>query len=221
MLCLFWLPSLLIARLAWMRYEERPATASAILHSAMDINKWLADTAVAVESARRPDQPGYPAETEHFKTTPVLDLQFSKRRAKRHKDVSKDSSILAPEDIPTEVPARRVARQAHEDSVENVPSEDAGYSSQREDEDANPYQRRKRSRTKTDRYDPKPRKSSIVQQDGGKQKRNSAKKVKEAKRPKRDKSAPTVVRNFHAANVPRERLTVSRRPWWDWIGTLD
>jgi hypothetical protein len=190
----------------------------------MDINKWLADTAVAVEPARNPDQPGYPAETEHPKKTPVLDLPFSKGRAKRYKDISKDSSILASEDIPIEVPERRVARQAHQYSDDSVLSENAGYSSRREDEDddgANPYQRRKRHKTKADRYDPKPRKPSTGQQEGGKQMRKSTKRDKEAKRSKKGKSAPSVVRNFHAANVPRERLTVSSLPWCGWIGTLD
>lgn len=184
----------------------------------MDINKWLADAAVV---ARRPEQPGNPGGKEHGKTAPVLGLESSKkRRARRHQDVSKDSSIIAPEDVPTEVPARRLVRHAHQDSVGDAPSEQAGHSSQleqachssqleNEDEvDANPYQRRKRHKTKADRYDPKPREQE-THQHGEMEKRRPSKKVKEAKRKKKDKSAPVVVRNFHAANVPRERLTVS------------
>jgi hypothetical protein len=206
-----------------MRHGERPAALSTSLDLAMNINKWLADTAVAVQSAAKPE-PGYPDETSPSKNTPVLDLPFSKRRAKRRKDVSKDSSILASEDIPTEVPARRVVRQAHQHSVDSVSSEDVGHSVRREDEDdnsANPYQRRKRHKTKADRYDPKPQKPNTKQQDGGKQKRKSTKKDKEAKRSKKDKSAPAAVRNFHAANVPCERLTVSRLPRCRGIGASD
>jgi hypothetical protein len=178
---------------------------------AMDINKWLVETAEAVEAARKPDHPGSFAITSHPKKAPVLDLPFSKRRAKRRKVVSKDSSILAPQDIPTEAPARCIAPHAHQYSDCSVLSEDAGHPSLREDgahKAANPYQRRKRHKTKADRYDPKPRSPSMGQQDGGKQKRKSTEKDKEARRSKKGKAAPSVIRNFHAANVPRERLTV-------------
>lgn len=177
----------------------------------MDINKWLAETAEAVEPARKPDHPGSLAIARHPKKAPVLDLPFSKRRAKRRKVVSKDSSILAPEDIPTEAPARYIAPHAHQYSDCSVLSEDAGHTSMREDgphNAANPYQRRKRHKTKADRYDPKPRSPSMRQEDGGKQKRKSTERDKEARRPKKGKAAPSVIRNFHAANVPRERLTV-------------
>lgn len=206
-----------------MRHREQPAAASATLQPAMDINKWLADTAVAVGPARRPDQPGNPVGRENGKMTPVVDLQSSKkRRAKRHQDVSKDSSIIAPEDVPTDGPARRTVRPARQDSVGEASSEHAGRSSQHENEDetgANPYQRRKRHKTKADRYDPKPqeRETGAEHQHGGKQKRKPARKDKEAKRSRKDKSAPVVVRNFHAANVPRERLTVSTPEYYDWI----
>lgn len=174
----------------------------ATLHSAMDISKWLADTAVAVRTAENPDLPGYPAEIELGSNAPLVDLQLNKRWAKRHKDSSKDSSILAFEDKPTEVSARRVV----------LLSEDAGHSSHHETEDDDGcklYQRRKRHKTRVDRYDPKPRELGAKNQNGGKLNRKPAKKVEESKRSKKDKSAPTVVRSFHAANVPRERLTVS------------
>lgn len=205
-----------------MRHREQPAAVSATLQPAMDINKWLADTAVAAGSARRPDQPGYPGGREHGKTAPVVDLQSRKRRTKKHQDVSKDSSIIAPEDVPTEVPARRTVRHAHQDSVEDAPPQHAGHSSQHEIEDedcANPYQRRKRHKTKADRYDPEPREREpgAKHQHDEKQKRKPAKKDKETKRSKKDKSAPVVVRNFHAANVPRERLTVSTLSYYNLI----
>lgn len=205
-----------------MRHREQPASVNATLQPAMDINKWLADTAVAAGPAKRPDQPGYPGGREHGKTAPVVDSQSRKRRTKKHQDVSKDSSIIAPEDLPTEVPARRIVRHAHQDSVEDAPSEHAGHSSQHEDEDedgANPYQRRKRHKTKADRYDLKPREreTGAEHQHGEKRKRNSVKKDKETKHSKKDKSAPVVVRNFHAANVPRERLTVSTPSYYNLI----
>jgi hypothetical protein len=176
----------------------------------MDITKWLADTAIAVEHVGITDHPAYPAETSRPRGKPVFELPSSKRRTRKCKDPLSDSSILALDTF-TEEPARRVVRQTHHDSDDSSLSEVSSHSSQPnagEDKGDNPYQRRKRHKTKADRYDLKPQKQATGQQDGGKQKRKSTRKDKGAKRSKKDKSVPSVVRNYHAENVPRERLTV-------------
>ncbi|KAE9978425.1 hypothetical protein BLS_000642 [Venturia inaequalis] len=198
------------------RHREQPAAVSATFQPVMDINRWLAETAVAVGPAKGSHQPGNPGGREHGKTAPVVDLESSKcrkRRAKRHQVISEDSSIIAPEDVPTEAPVRRIPQHVHQDSVGKPPSERADHSSHLEDEDetdANPYQRKKRRKTKADRYDLKPQEQE-THEHGGKQQQKPARKSKKAKPSKKDKSAPEVVRNFRAANVPRERLTLLPR----------
>ncbi|QDS72935.1 hypothetical protein FKW77_008184 [Venturia effusa] len=200
-----------------MRHREKPAAASATVPPVMDINKWLADTAEAVGPTKRTHRPGSPGRATHPRTAPVIDSQSSgERRAKNHQDGSRDSSIIAPEHVPTEVAARRMVRYAHQASVEDLPSERAAaahtsqYENDNSENGANPYQRKKRHKTKADRYALKlqERENCAEDQHDEKQKRRGARKNKETKRSRKDKSAPVMVRNFHAANVPRERLTL-------------
>lgn len=179
----------------------------------MDITKWLEDTASA-------DRPAHPVYT-HASTKPAINpagahhaTDPTTRRARRRKKPGADSSILAPDDTPPDILSpKHVGRQGPRKKVKSLVShtEFLDPSSEYADppEDIDPYRRRKRHKTRPDRYELKekrPRHTKVKSNRERKEKRTT-KSAKEQKRRTKDTAAP-IVRNFQATNVQGERLTV-------------
>jgi hypothetical protein len=180
----------------------------------MDINQWLQNTAEAAERPTLPDQLGFPAFL-HPKDRPVGEPS-AKRHGKRRVH-SADSSILELEELaakpltwskrPEQVP-HDVDRSSSPDATNGWPTSEAVSGSY----DSDRYRRKPRRKTRPGRYDAKPVKRASKGPEKRKQKRSSKdpKDSKPFKKRKKEKAGglTAVVNEFHAKNVPRQRLTV-------------
>lgn len=182
----------------------------------MDIGKWLEETVETAGRTTLPDQLGFPAFL-HPRDKPAVE-RSSDRYGKRMRH-SADSSILEP-DQPVVAPSRKESDSAY-DREEQSPSQDSNRapSSVQEDENSNHYRRKPRRKPGPERYEAKMATESTNEhvrysrnrstKSKGRPSAKPAKTAKTAKKRQRDKSGlADIVQNFHAKNVPRERLTV-------------
>jgi hypothetical protein len=196
----------------------------------MDITQWLEDTAAAV----RPKQPNHtahspgPLNVPAAATNPVKHPSANKSRRRRRSGA--DSSILAPEDTPPEVPSKNSMKVSKPlvDTNSSLSDDDDDDDEDDDDEiltgtsvvifsalDSEPYRRRKRRKTLPDKYDLKPERSRHKRTKASHRNEEAKKKKKSKKSDRRKKergskgnTAAAVVRNFNASNVQRQRLTV-------------
>ncbi|KAF2426451.1 hypothetical protein EJ08DRAFT_681229 [Tothia fuscella] len=191
---------------------HRPALEAKCL--AMDISKWLEETIETAERPTLPDQLGFPAFLRP-KDKPVVE-RSAQRHGKR-KRRSADSSILGPEKSGIEPSRSKPGEVDSDDSIgpahQNLHSNPALAAEDASEEHSDRYQRKPRRKTHLDRYNTKTPKD--LTKDRGDDRKDRAQKSRNRKterKKRKDKSGlADVVHNFHAKNVPKERLTLQPR----------
>ena len=179
--------------------ETRPH--STVL-SVMDIEEWLQGTASASKLSPRPHRDVLPA------VAPTNAVEHGERQRKKL-DKSRDSSIIEPQQIPRskrEGPLPGAAELQHTSRDGTFSSIRSSVEETSHQCETNPYQRRKRRKTRHDRYDEKPAHSSSRVRS----KRKAGQKPKDRPRIRKVKGASqdAVVRDYRAKNVSTDRLTV-------------
>jgi len=172
--------------------------------SVMDVEKWLQDTANAGELSLRLERDALPASTQ------TNAVQHGKQR-KMKQDRWTDSSIIEPQQIPSHskhdehLPiATEFQHASRGGSFSPSIQSPEEQTSQSED---NPYQRRKRRKTRPDRYEEKP--STSPRHVRSKRKNNQKSKERARTRRKvKGAAQDAVVRDYKAKNVSTNRLTV-------------
>jgi len=170
----------------------------------MDVEKWLQDTANADKPSLRLQRDALPA------STLTNAVRHGKQR-KTKQDRWTDSSIIEPQQIlsrskqdehlPIDAEFQHASRDGTFSSSFQSPEE---QTSQSED---NPYQRRKRRKTRPDRYEEK---ASTFPKHVRSKRKNDGKLKERARKRRKVKGAAqdAVVRDYKAKNVSTNRLTV-------------
>lgn len=186
----------------------------------MNITQWLEDTAAAT----RPRQPNPIVQQSESLAVPAAAtnpvIRPSKNGLRVRRRLGADSSILTPENTPPEVSHKKSKKAKTVDRRSHSATSDSGKcSSPRPSSgaigttDSEPYRRKKRRKTRADRYELKPVRSPHTNADPshrrGRAKKKEKRGHKEKKKVIKGNPAAAVVHNFNAPNVRRERLTVS------------
>lgn len=187
----------------------------------MDISQWIKDTAAATRPSRPKAlvQPSESLAVPAAASNPVINASKKRLRARRWSGA--DSSILVPENTPPEAnhKPRNKAKQANpsQSSISSRHGQkpaSAASSGTLGISDSEPYRRKKRHKTRADKYELKAKRSRHTGADhrnakAKKKKKNGKISSKEKNTVIKGKTAAAVVQNFSAPNVERERLTVS------------
>jgi hypothetical protein len=171
----------------------------------MDIRRWLEDT----ELPEQPPSPPEPLRLQAFSQPNKVETAPEDRPRRRKRSVT-DSSLL------DSCPRHKRALAAEEQSASDrcgASDRDADASSSGSSPSSQLYARKPRRKTRPERYEPakdvKERGTQVYRHRKG----ESKKARRKTRRRKGDRPDHGVVQSFQAKNVPRDRLTVRRRPY--------
>ena len=187
----------------------------------MNITQWLNDTA----AASRPKQPKptlqspEPLAARVAAPNPVVRPSQKALRLRRRKGAS--SPLLAPELTPPETTNAKLREARKHDSTSISSASDIeqssshGSSSESEERPcSDQYRRRKRYKTRKDKYEPRLKRARHKIEHSNRREKTAKKKIKKHGKEKKTmikgKTAAAVVQNFCAPNVQGERLIVSK-----------
>lgn len=171
----------------------------------MDVRTWLGGVDLGDGEATLPEKLGIP----DFLRPKIKEVEKPRTRRKLQRSRSDDSLL---EIAAIEKPKGRKTKRKHDEQssseTQSLMSQKSFESQSQTSESLDDYTKRPRRRTRSDRYDPKPREQRRRKHEGHRKKdrKGEKRKLKHAT----DKRLSDMVTSYRAKNVPRPRLTVGR-----------